>query len=576
MYWVNVSWEMERMCDYQFHSDNLYKVYKMRKALDKRQWKNVDVGSVEKFQGQERLVIIVSTVRSTQKFIADDYKFNLGFLKNPKCMQANSPAIMIAGSSVRRQSRQNRCQLEHSCRMLPCSTCDGTHMIDADRSRSRNEVTLDVADEEVPGEGKERASLRPSSDGKEGNKQGSQEGSGARTELQQGLSRPKWTSSPQGQNFSRVSAGQNGRVVPRDRTSAGSQQAKMDNGRVVPRDRTSAGQNGRVVPRDRTSAGSQQAKMDEEYHPVVRGFIQGTEVRYEVANPRFWSQESAAWNLRYRVGQHGIHVLQPATCASPCPGVRDTNGTDGYLELRLNVALTRAKALLIVVGNPNVLQCDDNWREFISHCQDNGAYRGMQFTLMSENNAAVGLVNDVANLSLATVKHANVLRSTDPLSMGDFAPSRTKESSRQVGNSGKVILRIEQVDSVRWTAAYVKVIDAFDYEICGRSSSKPTRWQHPCDLVMSHPSSHRKRCFNLSLPPSREIINEWRCRNPDKPTPALEGYCTPHPRKIAGEGIFPYIRKSRTTLQLRCQAHQPHRSLNTHWSVEDLSPRLSL
>lgn len=43
---------------------------------------------------------------------------------------------------------------------------------------------------------------------------------------------------------------------------------------------------------------------------------------------------------------------------------------------RFNVALTRAKALLIVVGNPVVLQVDQYWRTFIRYCYDNGSCLG--------------------------------------------------------------------------------------------------------------------------------------------------------------------------------------------------------
>jgi len=44
----------------------------------------VACGSVETFQGQERKIIIISTVRSNPEFIGVDLRYNLGFVKNPK------------------------------------------------------------------------------------------------------------------------------------------------------------------------------------------------------------------------------------------------------------------------------------------------------------------------------------------------------------------------------------------------------------------------------------------------------------------------------------------------------------
>ncbi|XP_024282321.1 putative helicase mov-10-B.1 isoform X1 [Oncorhynchus tshawytscha] len=54
----------------------------------------------------------------------------------------------------------------------------------------------------------------------------------------------------------------------------------------------------------------------------------------------------------------------------------------GFLtnEKRFNVAMTRAKALLIVVGNPVILNKDPTWERFISYCVEEQGYTGFDFT----------------------------------------------------------------------------------------------------------------------------------------------------------------------------------------------------
>ncbi|CAA0823075.1 Probable RNA helicase SDE3 [Striga hermonthica] len=59
-------------------------VCKIRGALEALDWSGIKVGSVEQFQGQEKQVIIISTVRSTIKHNEFDKVHYLGFLSNPR------------------------------------------------------------------------------------------------------------------------------------------------------------------------------------------------------------------------------------------------------------------------------------------------------------------------------------------------------------------------------------------------------------------------------------------------------------------------------------------------------------
>ncbi|KAF7668035.1 hypothetical protein LDENG_00036090 [Lucifuga dentata] len=86
-------------------------VEKIQKALKsvsaRNRWsdlKELKVGSVEEFQGQERKIIMVSTVRSSINYIKMDHDFNIGFLSNEKrfnvAMTRARSLLIVVGNPV--------------------------------------------------------------------------------------------------------------------------------------------------------------------------------------------------------------------------------------------------------------------------------------------------------------------------------------------------------------------------------------------------------------------------------------------------------------------------------------------
>merc|ERR1712029_691276 len=57
---------------------------KFQNKIQFKDWTGITVGSTEEFQGQERRIIIISTVRSKPTLLQSDYEHKLGFLNNPK------------------------------------------------------------------------------------------------------------------------------------------------------------------------------------------------------------------------------------------------------------------------------------------------------------------------------------------------------------------------------------------------------------------------------------------------------------------------------------------------------------
>ena len=46
---------------------------------------------------------------------------------------------------------------------------------------------------------------------------------------------------------------------------------------------------------------------------------------------------------------------------------------------RFNVAITRAKALLIIVGNPHILSQDKDWAALLAFAREQGCYTGCPY-----------------------------------------------------------------------------------------------------------------------------------------------------------------------------------------------------
>ena len=95
---------------------------KIRQLLERtdKEYKKIKVGSVDEFQGQERRVIIISTVRSSVEYIDFDLKFNLGFVANPKrfnvaITRAQALVIVVGNPKVLQTDEHWESYLEH-CR----------------------------------------------------------------------------------------------------------------------------------------------------------------------------------------------------------------------------------------------------------------------------------------------------------------------------------------------------------------------------------------------------------------------------------------------------------------------------
>ena len=79
----------------------------------------------------------------------------------------------------------------------------------------------------------------------------------------------------------------------------------------------------------------------------------------------------------------------------------DVNYNLGFIKSpkRFNVSITRAIALLIIIGSPKTLNTDPNWSKLLWYCVDNSAYTGVELPKRAGNDSNDGAIDE--NLSAA-------------------------------------------------------------------------------------------------------------------------------------------------------------------------------
>jgi len=83
--------------------------------------------------------------------------------------------------------------------------------------------------------------------------------------------------------------------------------------------------------------------------------------------------------------QAASQVLFVSTVLSKSPRHQlDSSLGAGREQKRFNVAISRAKALLVIVGNPFVALHDPNWSEALHYCVGRGAYAGCECEALAQ------------------------------------------------------------------------------------------------------------------------------------------------------------------------------------------------
>jgi hypothetical protein len=97
--------------------------------------------------------------------------------------------------------------------------------------------------------------------------------------------------------------------------------------------------------------------------------------------------------------------------------------------LLLAVAITRAQALLVIVGDPTVLGLDLLWRRFLYSIYQSGGWKGAPFPWDPEvNPEEAAAIPGVADNLVAFLQNANAGSDSDDNSTGELDHAGTSDA----------------------------------------------------------------------------------------------------------------------------------------------------
>jgi hypothetical protein len=144
---------------------------------------------------------------------------------------------------------------------------------------------------------------------------------------------------------------------------------------------------------------------------------------------------------------------------------------------RFNVAITRAQAMVIVVGNASVICTDKCWSEFLWYCVDNGAYRGT--SLPSRNNGDDSFMGNeerkIEEIIDNTLNEQQITFNREILNLGDESVSSDHSEGDYNGNNNNEEVHISDNDSDLSTISSLDFIETYQMDNFHRNASETRR-----------------------------------------------------------------------------------------------------